>query len=132
MPEPTTTNTHALYTAPDFVDVDGIRTAYRRKGEGERVLFLHGDGFTAMWLPFFEELAQRTDLVVPEHPGTGETPLTEEIQSFDDLVLHYDTFLETLDLEPVHLVGHGLGGWLAADLAVFYPRRFKSLTLVTP
>ncbi|HWI22679.1 MAG TPA: alpha/beta hydrolase, partial [Baekduia sp.] len=47
-------------------------------------------------------------------------------------VLHYDTFLETLDLEPVHLVGHGLGGWLAADLAVFYPRRFKSLTLVTP
>jgi pimeloyl-ACP methyl ester carboxylesterase len=132
MTEPATTNTHALYTAPDFVDVDNIRTAYRRKGEGERVLYLHGDGFTAMWLPFFDELSKQTELVVPEHPGYGETPLTEEIQSFDDLVLHYDAFLEALDLEPLHVVGQGIGGWLAADLAVFYPRRFKSLTLITP
>lgn len=122
----------AHYTAPDHVDVDGIPVAYRRAGSGERVLYLHSDGLTRMWLPFYQALAAEVDLIVPEHPGYGDTPITDEIQSFEDLVLHYDSFLRVLELDPVHLVGQGLGGWLAADLAVTYPDRFKSLTLVTP
>ncbi|MFE7835110.1 alpha/beta fold hydrolase [Streptomyces sp. NPDC057474] len=122
----------AYYTQPEFVEVGGLSTAYRRKGQGERVVYLHSDGLTRAWLPFFEKLSGAVDCVVPEHPGYGETPINDEIQSFEDLVLHYDGLLDALGLEPVHLVGHGLGGWLAADLAVFYPRRFKSLTLITP
>lgn len=130
--EPRPAPSWAHYTEPAFVDVDAIRTAYRRRGRGEPVLFLHGDGFTRMWLPFLEALSAQADVVAPEHPGYGETAINDEIQSFDDLVLHYDGLLDALELDRVHLVGHGLGGWLAADLAVFYPRRFKSLTLITP
>lgn len=120
------------YTAPEFVDVAGINVAYRRSGQGERLLYLHSDGLTRVWLPFFEELAAEIDLVAPEHPGYGDTAITDDVQSFEDLVLHYDALMRALDLDPVHLVGQGLGGWLAADLAVTYPTRFKSLTLVTP
>jgi pimeloyl-ACP methyl ester carboxylesterase len=32
----------------------------------------------------------------------------------------------------VHIVGFSLGGWLASELAVYYPERLKSLTLITP
>jgi pimeloyl-ACP methyl ester carboxylesterase len=84
-----------------------------------------------MWLPFYERLAERHDMIVPEHPGFGDTPRPETLRGFDDLVLHYEAFLALLRLERVHLVGHSLGGWIAANLAVFYPRRFKSLTLLT-
>ena len=35
----------------------GLSVAYRRKGQGEPTLFLHGAGFTRMWLPFYERLA---------------------------------------------------------------------------
>jgi hypothetical protein len=43
-----------FYTEPEWVDVGEVRTAYRRKGEGEPVLYLHGNGFTRMWLPFHD------------------------------------------------------------------------------
>lgn len=122
----------AHYTEPLFVDVDGLRTAYRRAGAGETVVYLHGSGLTRMWLPFLDELARGHDVVAPEHPGFGDTPAPPTLEGFDDLVLHYDGFLDRLGLVDVHLVGHDLGGWIAAELAVFYPRRFASLTLITP
>lgn len=121
-----------FYTDPERLDVGEVRVAYRRKGQGEPVLYLHGNGFTRMWLPFHDKLAQSMDLIAPEHPGYGETPMPDWLGGFDDLVLHYDEFLELLGLDTVHVVGYSVGGWLAAELAAFYPRRLRSLTLICP
>jgi pimeloyl-ACP methyl ester carboxylesterase len=120
------------YTEPDSIEVAGLRVAYRRKGSGPPTLYLHGAGFTRMWLPFYEQLSHSLDLIAPEHPGYGETAMPEWLDGFDDLVIHYDALLDELSLDRPHLVGWSLGGWIAAELAVFYPKRFASLTLVTP
>jgi pimeloyl-ACP methyl ester carboxylesterase len=120
------------YTEPQWVDVNGLRVAYRRKGEGEATLFLHGAGFTRMWLPFHERLSQSVDLIAPEHPGYGETPMPDWLDGFDDLVLHYDELLDALAVKQVHLVGYSLGGWIAAEFAVVFQPWLKSLTLITP
>ena len=40
-----------------------------RAGHGPTVLFLHGAGGVPQWLPFFDALAERYELLVPEHPG---------------------------------------------------------------
>jgi pimeloyl-ACP methyl ester carboxylesterase len=122
----------AHYTPPSFIDVDGLPTAYRRSGTGATVIYLHGSSLTRVWLPFCDQLAERHDVLAPEHPGFGDTSRPPTLEGFDDLVLHYDTFFDRLGLGDVHLVGHDLGGWIAAELAVFYPRRFASLTLITP
>jgi pimeloyl-ACP methyl ester carboxylesterase len=119
------------WTEPSWVEVDGVNTAYRRKGSGEPLLFLHGAGLTRQWLPLFERLSERFDVVVPEHPGFGDTEMPAWLRGFDDLVLHYDSFVHELGLENPHLAGHSLGGWIAADLAVFYPRRFASMALIS-
>jgi pimeloyl-ACP methyl ester carboxylesterase len=94
------------------------------------VLYLHGNGFTRMWLPFHEKLSERVDLIAPEHPGYGETPMPDWLDDFTDLVIHYDELLDVLGLDTAHVVGYSLGGWIAAELAVFQPRRLRSLTLV--
>jgi pimeloyl-ACP methyl ester carboxylesterase len=120
------------YTEPDSIEVAGLRVAYRRKGSGPPTLYLHGAGFTRMWLPFHEQLSHSLDLIAPEHPGYGETAMPEWLDGFDDLVIHYDALLDELSLDRPHLVGWSLGGWIAAELAVFYPKRFASLTLVAP
>jgi pimeloyl-ACP methyl ester carboxylesterase len=122
----------SYYTEPERIDVNGLEVAYRRKGEGEATLFFHGAGFTRMWLPFHERLAQSADLIAPEHPGYGETEMPEWLDGFDDLVLHYDEFLDALGVKQVHLVGYSLGGWIAAEFAVVYQAWLKSLTLITP
>ena len=86
-----------------------------------------------MWLPFYERLSRvLSTSIAPEHPGFGDTEFPEWLDGFDDLVLHYRDFLDVLELDPVHLVGFSLGGWIAADLAIFYPERLQSLTLITP
>jgi pimeloyl-ACP methyl ester carboxylesterase len=121
-----------FYTEHEWIGVGGLRVAYRRSGEGPATLYLHGGGLTRMWLPFYESLSESLDLIVPEHPGFGETEMPEWLDGFDDLVIHYDSLLDAFDLEPVHVVGYSLGGWIAAELAVFYPQRLASLTLITP
>lgn len=120
------------YTPPQFETVAGVPLAYRRKGSGETVMLLHGAGFTRMWIPLYEHLAAGCDFIAPEQPGFGETPMPPWFRSFDDLTLLYDQFLEQLGVGPIHLIGFSMGGWAAAEFASFYPRRLKSLTLITP
>ncbi len=120
------------YTNPETVDVQGLEVAYRRKGAGPATVFLHGAGATRMWLPLYEMLSEKVDLIAPEHPGFGDTPSPDWLAGFDDLVLHYRAFLDTLGLERVHLIGFSLGDWIAGDFAIFYPDRVKTLTLIAP
>jgi pimeloyl-ACP methyl ester carboxylesterase len=132
MTEATATEAPTHYTEPEKLDVRGLEVAYRRKGSGPPTLFLHGAGATRMWLPFYDRMSTSVDFVAPEHPGYGDTPTPEWLEGFDDLVLHYRDVLDLLGLDRIHLVGFSLGGWIAAELAIFYPERLKSLTLITP
>jgi pimeloyl-ACP methyl ester carboxylesterase len=117
----------------EMIDVAGNAVALRRRGAGRPLLFLHGAGFTGRWLRFHEALAQGADVIAPEHPGFGATPDQQWLESFDDLVLHYDDLRATLGLEePFDLVGYSLGGWIAAAYAVTYPDQLRSLTLIVP
>jgi pimeloyl-ACP methyl ester carboxylesterase len=121
-----------FYTPPAFETVTGVPIAYRRQGQGETVVLLHGAGFTRMWIPLYQMLATGCDFIAPEEPGFGETPLPKWFRSFDDLTILYDQLFEQLGLGHIHLIGFSMGGWAAAEFASFYPRRLKSLTLITP
>jgi len=121
-----------FYTPPSVIDVLGLPIAYRRKGAGEAVVLLHGAGFTRMWLPLYDMFAAGVDFIAPEAPGFGETPLPKWIRTFDDLTILYDQLFEQLGLDRIHLIGFSMGGWAASEFASFYPRRLKSLTLITP
>ena len=85
-----------------------------------------------MWIPFYEKMAGSVDFITPEQPGFGETPMPNWFRSFNDLVILYDQFFEQLGLDKIHLIGFSMGGWAAAEFASYYPRRLKSLNLITP
>ncbi|HWH25101.1 MAG TPA: alpha/beta hydrolase [Pseudolysinimonas sp.] len=120
------------WTEPTIVDVAGTPTAYRRAGTGETLVYLHPGGGTREWTPLLEKLSRHYDVIAPEHPGFGDTPRGPEQDTWEEFVLHYDGFFRALGLEKFHLVGTSFGSWLAAELAVFYPDRFTTLSLVTP
>src|SRR5262245_10464043 len=78
----------AHWSEPAWIEGDGdLRTAYRRKGTGDALVYFHGAGLTRMWLPLYEELSGSFDTIVPEHPGFGDTELPDWLFAFDDLVL---------------------------------------------
>jgi pimeloyl-ACP methyl ester carboxylesterase len=97
----------------------------------ETVLFLHGAG-GSNWSPLLQNLAEKHRVLAPEHPGFGRSQIPEWMMGIGDLAYFYLDFLETLDLKNVHLVGHSLGGWTAAEIAVRNTSRLKSLTLLAP
>ena len=127
-----TPTTEAPAVEVQTIDVAGAPVALRRRGSGEPLLFLHGAGFTGRWLRFHEALSRGAEVIAPEHIGFGATPAQDWLEGFDDLVLHYEDLRCELGLERFDLVGYSLGGWIAAEYAVFYPERVRSLTLITP
>lgn len=100
-------------------------------GGGEPVLFLHGEGGPT-WTPFHDALAERYRLLAPVHPGYGESSGHDQLQDLPDLIYYYLDFLDRLGLRDLPLVGHGLGGMVAAELAAVQPERFSALVLIAP
>ncbi len=102
-----------------------------RKGQGAPVLFLHGAGGLT-WTPLLERLSIKFDVMATEHPGFGGTEMPGWMASVGDLAFFYLDVLDALNLPALHLIGHSLGGWTAAELAIRNTRRLRTLTLLAP
>lgn len=114
------------------ITVRDVRIRTHRGGQGEPMVFLHGANGASAWLPFFDSLSRHYDLIVPEHPGFGASDDPKWIRTVPDIAMFYLDLLDQTGLAGVHLVGHSLGGWIAAEIAVRNASRLKSLTLIAP
>jgi pimeloyl-ACP methyl ester carboxylesterase len=103
-----------------------------RGGAGRTLVFLHGAAGLPPWSPFLEQLAGAHEVIAPEHPGFGTSANPPWIRNVADMAMYYLDVLDGLDAKRVHLVGHSLGGWIAAELAVRNCARLASLTLIAP
>ena len=112
------------------LDVRDSAIRVTRAGRGQPLLLLRGTDASDDWLPWMDRLAERFDVIVPEHPGFGAKPLPPWLDRVADLACFYLDMIEALQLERVHLVGTSLGGWIAADLAARSSHLLASLTLV--
>lgn len=112
------------------VTIRGCTIKLMRGGAGAPLLVLHGASGAGAWLGYMRALAGQFDVIVPEHPGFGDSDTPEWLNTIHDLAYFYLDFLDALDLDGVHLVGISLGGWIAAELAVRDTKRLASLTLV--
>lgn len=115
-----------------FERVAGCRVSLWRGGSGAPLLYLHGAGGAGRWMPFMEALAQKYDVLVPEHPGFGESESPPWLDNVGDLAYFYLDFIEALGLHGIHLMGNSLGGWIAVELTVRNPQSLRTLTLVSP
>jgi len=115
-----------------FVELDGCRTRLRRAGRGKPLLFLHGASGAPVILPFMEKLAERFDVLVPEHPGYGRSDEPQWLENIHDMAYFYLDFIEALALRELTLVGNSMGGWIALEVAVRDCSRLSALVLVSP
>jgi pimeloyl-ACP methyl ester carboxylesterase len=114
----------------DWVEVRGARTRVLRAGSGEPLVYLHSLLGEVRWLPFFEILSRHFTVYVPEAPGFANSEGLERIDTVHDLAFHYVDWLDEIGLEQPHIVGLSLGGWIAAELAVHYAHRVRTLALI--
>lgn len=112
--------------------VAGPKVRLLRGGSGSPLLFLHGAGGFPGWLPIFDRLAEKHEVIIAEHPGFGGSEDAAELRNVSDYAYYYLDFLDALGLPKVHVIGHSLGGWIASEIAVRDCSRFASLTLLAP
>jgi pimeloyl-ACP methyl ester carboxylesterase len=106
---------------------------WREVGQGPDLVFLHGSWHdSSQWLGTIEYLSRYCHCLVPDLLGFGESKSPNIHFSIDLEVQCLEEYLDTLKLREVYLVGHSLGGWVAASYAVKYPDRVQGLVLLAP
>ena len=111
-------------------DVHGLQLECLTGGTGEPVVVLHDQEYLNTGWPYLDQLAERFSVTVPSHPGFGQSQLSDDIDSLDDVVYVYLDLLRNLGQGPVRLIGLGLGGWIAAEIAIRCTHDLKRLVLV--
>ena len=109
----------------------GIDLKYQTAGNGPILLLLHGANGSMSLMPIAEELSEKYQVILPDHPGFGDTDQADWVDSISDLAYFYLDIIETMNLGETHLVGHSMGGWIAAEMAMRDGHNIKSLTLVS-
>jgi pimeloyl-ACP methyl ester carboxylesterase len=99
-------------------------------GQGEPVLYLHGAGGLTGFEPFLEELGKDFHVIAPHLPGFGESTGAELIEDVIDAALFYHQLMDDLGIPATHIMGHSMGGMLAAEVAALDTHRAKRLVLV--
>jgi pimeloyl-ACP methyl ester carboxylesterase len=110
----------------------GIRSRLHEAGEGPALLYLHGAGGLLTEEPLLERLAGRFHVMAPEWPGYGESQGEEQLEDMLDFALHGWDLVEALGLGRPYLVGHSMGGMIAAEMAALAPRQLAKLALLAP
>jgi len=108
--------------------VDGIRTRSLEAGSGDPVLLLHGNGghaeiYIRNVLPI---AAAGYRVYAIDSLGHGFTDKPDVAYTIPQYAAHVRAFIEEIG-GPVHLVGHGLAGWVATYLTVHHPQAVRSL-----
>jgi len=99
-------------------------------GRGPTIVLVHGLGSDANdWLPVARDLARDHRVVFIELPGHGIAPMTTPF-ALEQATLALDRALAEQAKEPVVLVGHSVGGLVAAAEAIRAPRKVRGLVLV--
>ena len=108
----------------------GTRCRVWEGGSGALVVFVHSAGGLLRDNPFLDQLAQGYSVFAPEWPGYGESTGEERLEDMLDFALHGWDLVDALGLRQPHLVGHSMGGMIAAEMACVAPRDLDKLVLV--
>lgn len=111
--------------------IDGVKTVVYTAGKGEPLVFFHGAG-TADGFDFAESWADKFRVIVPYHPGFGESGDDLTFTDIHDYVMHYLELFDALKVGIMNLAGLSMGGYLAAKFASEHAHRIKKLVLIAP
>ena len=114
-----------------YVTIHGYRRAFVKLGEGPALLLIHGIGDSSdTWRTVMEELAKDHTVIAPDLLGHGRSEKPRADYSVAAYANGMRDLLSVLEVDRVTVVGHSLGGGVAAQFAYQFPERCERLVLV--
>jgi pimeloyl-ACP methyl ester carboxylesterase len=117
-----------------FIEVDDYKIAYIDEGDSENVLlFIHGLGsYLKAWDRNIPKLINHFRCIALDLPGYGKSSKqvhSGEVNFYTEVLKE---FITKLGLKNISLVGHSMGGQIAASYVISYPNEILDLILVAP
>jgi len=103
-----------------------------KDGSGPPLLYLHGAVGQKGWAPFLDALAKQFTVYAPYMPGYSKSNGLDKLDDVIDLTLYQFELLDALGVSKAHVVGHFLGGMIAAEMAALSPNYVDRLVLAAP
>ena len=114
----------------NYIDINGIKTAYEESGAGRDMLLLHGWGQNKEMMSLVQVYFQNYFHVVSiDFPGFGESDDPDEAWGVPDYEKHLEGFVEKLGLKDMIIVGHSFGCRVAIRYAAKNPGNVRKMCL---
>jgi haloalkane dehalogenase len=120
--------------APHYRELDGLRLAHIDEGEGEPVVFVHGEPtWSYLWrklIPPVIDAGYRC--IAPDHAGFGRSDKPTDLgwYSYDRHCELFAELLEHLDLRAATVVVHDWGGPIGLRAAIEQPDRVARMVIM--
>jgi 3-oxoadipate enol-lactonase len=110
--------------------VRNIEMAYDDEGSGSTVVLLHGYPFNrSMWREQTSALSANYRVITPDLRGFGETTLTNEPATMQEMARDVAALLDKLEIQRVVLGGLSMGGYVTLAFYRRFPLRVRALIL---
>jgi pimeloyl-ACP methyl ester carboxylesterase len=118
----------------EWLDAGGVLVRTVRAGAGDTtILLIHGFGESlTTWRAVFDPLASKARVIALDLPGFGGSAKPDTLYSLPAMTEHLSRFIDHYATGTLVVMGHSMGGELAASLALARPDRVKLLILIAP
>jgi pimeloyl-ACP methyl ester carboxylesterase len=131
-----TFQSHGQQTKPadsGYAPVNGIKVYYEIYGEGKPIVLLHGAFYTIEmnWGELIPELSKTRKVIAIEMQGHGHSPFSDRKLDIVTLASDVAAVMDYLKIDSADIAGYSMGGSVAYQFAVKYPKRLRKLVIIS-
>ena len=116
-----------------YAPVNGIKVYYEVYDEGRPIVLIHGAFYTIdmNWGQLIPELSKNRKVIAIEMQGHGHTPFSDRELSMTTLASDVEKVMDYLKIDSADVAGFSMGGSVAYQFAVKYPKRLRKLVIIS-
>jgi pimeloyl-ACP methyl ester carboxylesterase len=116
-----------------YAPVNGVKLYYEIYGQGKPIILLHGAFYTIdmNWGQLIPELSKTRKVIGIEMQGHGHSPYADRKLDIVTLASDVEQIMNYLKIDSADVAGFSMGGSVAYQFAVQYPKRLKQLVIIS-
>lgn len=116
-----------------YAPVNGIKVYYEVYGTGKPIVLIHGAFMTISgnWGELIPELSKTRKVIAVELQDHGHTAFSERKLDLATLASDVAGVMSYLKVDSADITGYSMGGSVAYQFAIKYPKRVKKLVIIS-